>query len=64
MESQPLQPLGPLPLLEALAAEPVDRQNRFLFHKTTNRALYEHHRALRPHVGDVLLWNEGGSLWK
>src|SRR5690606_6326095 len=29
-----------------------------LFHKTTARATYEHHRNAQPHVFDVLLFNE------
>lgn len=40
-----------------LAAEPVDPENPFLYHKTTNRKLYEDARASCPEYDDVLLWN-------
>jgi para-aminobenzoate synthetase/4-amino-4-deoxychorismate lyase len=46
----------------ALADSPVSSQDRFLFHKTTNRAVYEQHRAAHPDAFDVLLWNERGEL--
>lgn len=42
----------------ALAASPVDAMDPFLFHKTTNRAVYAHHLADAPRSAfDVLLWN-------
>jgi para-aminobenzoate synthetase/4-amino-4-deoxychorismate lyase len=46
----------------ALAAEPVDRGDVFLYHKTTQRAAYD--RALRaaPGFDDVLLYNEAGEV--
>jgi para-aminobenzoate synthetase/4-amino-4-deoxychorismate lyase len=45
-----------------LAKEPVDSGNVFLFHKTTQREVYE--SALRdfPDADDVLLYNELGEL--
>jgi para-aminobenzoate synthetase/4-amino-4-deoxychorismate lyase len=46
----------------ALAAEPVDSSDVFLYHKTTNRAVYEAARAARPDVDDVLLWNARGEI--
>lgn len=46
----------------ALARTPVDRRERFLYHKTTRRGVYESRRAERPGVFDVLLWNEEGEL--
>jgi para-aminobenzoate synthetase/4-amino-4-deoxychorismate lyase len=62
VEAEPLQPLseGALPI--ALAAEPVCRQDRFLYHKTTHRSMYERRRARRSDVYDVLLYNEEGEL--
>ncbi len=62
VEAEPLQslPEGALPV--ALAAEPVCRRDRFLYHKTTHRSTYERWRARRPDVYDVLLRNEAGEL--
>lgn len=51
----------PLPRI-ALASSPVSSADRFLCHKTTNRAVYERHRAAHPDAFDVLLWNERGEL--
>ena len=45
-----------------LAAEPVDSRDRFLFHKTTNRNVYEKARQARPELDEVILWNERGEL--
>lgn len=46
----------------ALAATPVSRGDVFLYHKTTNRAVYERARASRPDADAVLLWNEDDEL--
>ena len=46
----------------ALAAEPVSSSNRFLFHKTTRREVYESARQGRPDADDVILWNERGEV--
>ncbi|MCL6633120.1 MAG: aminodeoxychorismate synthase component I [Alicyclobacillus herbarius] len=40
------------------AKSPVDSHNPFLFHKTTLRTVYDHHRREAGDVFDVLLWNE------
>lgn len=45
-----------------LAKEPICKQERFLYHKTTNRAVYDQHHSNEPDVFDVLLWNEDGEL--
>lgn len=45
-----------------IAQEPVDSTNPFLFHKTTNRRVYESARANFPDYDDVLLWNEKGEV--
>ncbi len=50
------------PLTIALAREPVLRADPFLYHKTTQRALYEGHLAAHPDAFDVLLWNEDGEV--
>lgn len=43
-----------------LAEHPVDPSDEFLYHKTTNRAVYEH--AWRPDCDDVILWNPAGEV--
>ncbi len=58
--------VGPAPVPRrsriSLAREPVDESNPFLFHKTTNRSVYDQARASRPGCDDVLLWNRKGEL--
>lgn len=49
-------------LVVALAATPVARDDRFLYHKTTNRSIYDSRRAERPDHREVLLWNEEREL--
>jgi para-aminobenzoate synthetase/4-amino-4-deoxychorismate lyase len=46
----------------AIAKEPVDSGDVFLYHKTTNRAVYERAKADFPDVDDVLLFNERGEV--
>lgn len=46
----------------ALAKDPVDSQNAFLFHKTTHRDVYEQAKADFPDFDDVILWNEKGEV--
>jgi para-aminobenzoate synthetase/4-amino-4-deoxychorismate lyase len=62
-------PLGFLPpenptayLQAAVALEPVDPDNPFLFHKTTNRDLYTRAQEGKPGVDHVLLWNTRGEV--
>ena len=62
LSARPLDPSPDRPLRVALARTPVRRNNRFLFHKTTHRAVYEHHKAGHPDAIDVLLWNEDREL--
>ena len=50
------------PLRVTLAAGPVDSQDRFLFHKTTNRIVYDQAVAQRPECDDVILWNVLGEI--
>ena len=50
------------PLRAALAAEPVDVQDAFLYHKTTRREVYERARASRPDAETVILWNAKGEV--
>jgi para-aminobenzoate synthetase/4-amino-4-deoxychorismate lyase len=46
----------------ALAKQPVDSGDVFLYHKTTNRAGYERAKADFPGADDVLLFNEHGEV--
>ncbi|NOU36604.1 MAG: aminodeoxychorismate synthase component I [Kiritimatiellaceae bacterium] len=46
----------------AIAKEPVDSGDVFLYHKTTNRAVYEKAKADFPEANDVLLFNERGEV--
>jgi para-aminobenzoate synthetase/4-amino-4-deoxychorismate lyase len=46
----------------ALAAEALDSREKFLFHKTTNREVYNKALATRPDYDDVILWNERGEV--
>ena len=46
----------------ALALDPIDPANPFLYHKTTNRDVYEHAVASRPGFTDVLLHNDRGEI--
>jgi len=62
IESDPLPPLLQDSLPVALASKPISRSNRFLYHKTTHRSIYDEHHVARPDVFDVLLWNEEGEL--
>lgn len=52
----------PPTLRVAVAREPVNSRDIFLFHKTTSRQIYERRRASRPDCDDVLLVNEKGEL--
>ncbi len=45
-----------------LAAVPVDSADPFLYHKTTQRRVYQEASAGAPAGGDVLLYNERGEL--
>ena len=68
--SQPLADGGGQTLAQAatapalrlqLAPAPVDASQRWLYHKTTRRQVYETAQAACPAGYDVLLWNERGE---
>jgi para-aminobenzoate synthetase / 4-amino-4-deoxychorismate lyase len=62
IDTQPLSPLEES-LTIILADEPVDKNNPFLYHKTTNRDIYSTFQSKKPPgVFDVLLWNKEGEL--
>lgn len=50
------------PVRVAMAEEPVDPDDPFLYHKTTRRGIYEEALASRPQYDDVLLWNTRGEV--
>ncbi|HEY9283642.1 MAG TPA: aminotransferase class IV, partial [Pyrinomonadaceae bacterium] len=62
VESRPLDEWPAGPVAVTLARTPVSRSDRFLYHKTTRREVYEARRRERPTAFDVLLWNEDGEL--
>jgi len=45
-----------------LSPHPIDSRNPFLYHKTTQRQVYETAQASCPNCDDVLLWNERGEI--
>lgn len=46
----------------ALAVKPIDRKNVFLYHKTTNRTIYDSAKKTCRGVDDVILWNTDGEI--
>jgi para-aminobenzoate synthetase/4-amino-4-deoxychorismate lyase len=60
LSADPLPP--PRPWRAALAAEPVDDRDIFLFHKTTRRGAYDTARRQHPDADEVLLRNRRGEL--
>ena len=57
-EHQPLPPAPAAPQPVRWSRTPVSASDRFLFHKTTHRTMYDTRRAEAPDAFDVLLWNE------
>lgn len=46
-----------------LANHPIDRDNVFLYHKTTERSIYDNYRKqLTNEQFDILLWNKQGEI--
>ena len=45
-----------------IATLPIDQQNIFLYHKTTERTAYQIALASQSHCQDVILWNEAGMV--
>jgi para-aminobenzoate synthetase/4-amino-4-deoxychorismate lyase len=63
IESVPFMPLSTQTIkTAALADAAIDRTNRFLYHKTTNRGIYNKHKNANPDVFDILLWNENREI--
>jgi para-aminobenzoate synthetase/4-amino-4-deoxychorismate lyase len=49
-------------VLLAVDDRPIDRLEPMLYHKTTNRTVYEMAVARHPNATDVVLWNEAGEV--
>jgi para-aminobenzoate synthetase/4-amino-4-deoxychorismate lyase len=62
LESKPLDLQGANPQRVGLAKTKVNSADRFLYHKTTRREVYERARGERPDVDETLLWNEKSEL--
>lgn len=62
LEAAAMPEAGRAPARVALAPNPVDSANVWLYHKTTRREAYDAARAACPECDDVLLWNERGEL--
>ena len=60
LESAPLP--APERLRVTLANKAIDRNDRFLYHKTTMRSVYDSYLAAHPNFDDVLLFNADGEL--
>ena len=61
IEAQPIT-VPTKPLVVTLADQPVDKDNPFLYHKTTNRDMYTQFQMKFTDVYDVLLWNEAREI--
>jgi para-aminobenzoate synthetase/4-amino-4-deoxychorismate lyase len=62
IEHKPLDMPKKQPMRIALAASPIHSKDRFLYHKTTHRHVYEAARAECPGYDDVVLFNEKGEV--
>jgi para-aminobenzoate synthetase/4-amino-4-deoxychorismate lyase len=62
-EAQALDAPAGMPVWRvAVAEEPVNSQDQFLFHKTARRTVYDAALAARRDCRDVILWNEKGEV--
>jgi len=50
------------PVCANIATAPVQSTNTFLYHKTTNREVYNNLKRNEPGVFDTLLWNERNEI--
>lgn len=57
VETIPIEDPTNAPLCLALDDRPIDPADPFLYHKTTNRRVYDEARERHPEVDDVVLWN-------
>ena len=63
LEASPIViPEDPTPYPVAIALGPVDRNDLFLYHKTTYRKVYADALAANEGCNDVILWNADGEV--
>lgn len=62
VEAHPFDTLNKSQIYFSVAKEAVNSNERFLYHQTTNRSVYDLHKNQNKDVFDVLLWNEYGQL--
>jgi para-aminobenzoate synthetase/4-amino-4-deoxychorismate lyase len=62
VESMPLSLEKGKKIMVCLAKDPVNCDDVFLFHKTTNRNVYDNSRASCPGYDDVILWNSNREI--
>lgn len=62
IQSNELEPKNDSAAEVVLADSPVNKADRCLYHKTTNREIYDKHRRTHPSFFDVLLWNEDREM--
>lgn len=62
VQVDPMPPRQSGPVRLEIDLEPVNSLNTHLYHKTTNRAIYESRASRHPDADDVVLINERGEL--
>jgi para-aminobenzoate synthetase/4-amino-4-deoxychorismate lyase len=62
VQSEALGNTAAQPQHYCLSPAPVDSANPFLYHKTTNRQVYEQALGACPGYADCILWNEKGEV--
>lgn len=62
VETAALEDAGDRQIELALDDRPVDPTDPFLYHKTTNRRVYDEARDRHPDSADVILWNPDKSV--
>jgi para-aminobenzoate synthetase / 4-amino-4-deoxychorismate lyase len=62
LEAEGLPEVAPKRQRVAVARAPVDSSDPFLYHKTSNRGVYEAARIACPGFDDVVLFNEEGAI--
>lgn len=61
IQTEPISEIGERVTCK-LAEKPINQQDPFLFHKTTNRAVYTAYQLDDPTIFSVLLWNQQKEL--